>query len=112
LKRLGIVKAGDGKYYRAPPASGGAILLRPVDPNIAAAAVKTGLDISSTISEAATEQYKLHVMAIARKVAQNQASSSCSCSHPTPEAHQPHKEKKPLRARITQEYMDKPLSNK
>ena len=44
-------------------------MLRPVDHNVAVAAVKTGLDVSGAISEAATEQYKLNVMAIAGKVA-------------------------------------------
>ena len=44
-------------------------MLRPVDPNIAVAAARTGLDVSVAVSEAATEQYKLNVMAIDRKAA-------------------------------------------
>jgi hypothetical protein len=56
LQRLGIVQGGDGRYYKATPGTGGSIMLRPVDPNIAVAAAKTGLDVS----EAATEQYKLN----------------------------------------------------
>ena len=47
LQRLGIVKGGDGRYYKASDGVGGSIVLRPVDPNIAVAAAKTGLDISS-----------------------------------------------------------------
>jgi len=78
LSRLGIIKMADGSFYKASDGPGGAIVLRPVDPNVAAAASRTGLDIGSAISEAATEEYKLNVMAIARKVAQGQASSSCS----------------------------------
>jgi hypothetical protein len=42
----------------------------------AVAAAKMGLDVSSTVSQAATEQYKLNAMTMARKVAQDQASSS------------------------------------
>lgn len=69
LSRLGIVRGGDGKYYKASDGPGGSIVLRPVDPNIAAAAAKTGLDVSGAINEAATEQYKINMVAIAGKVA-------------------------------------------
>ncbi len=70
------VKAGDGTYYKASDGPGGSIVLRPVDPNIAVAAAKTGLDVSGAISEAATEQYKLNVNALARKVAQGHVCAS------------------------------------
>ena len=38
LQRLGIVKSGDGRYFKASPGSGGSIVLRPVDSNVAMAA--------------------------------------------------------------------------
>ena len=53
-------------------------MLRPVDPNVATAAAKTGLDVSGAVSEAAMEQYKLNVMAIARKEAQGHARAGCT----------------------------------
>ena len=64
LKRLGIIKAGDGRYYRASEGPGGSIVLRPVDPSVAAAAARTSLDVSTATSEAATEKHKLHARAV------------------------------------------------
>ena len=87
-------------------------MLRPVDPDVAVAAARTSLDISGAISEVTWEEHKLNAVAIARKLAQGQASSSWPRSQPTLEAHQPQKEMKPPRAHITKEYTDKPLSNK